>query len=111
MAVEAAPIPEKTPLGPWSSLTEYLTQRPSVFHPARLPKGGLVLVPTHHAALTPQAGTLTTARITALDPILSADELAAPLTVHYQPQLAVSAYPLRWWKASETSEAPQNPLS
>lgn len=96
---EAAETPATLPpLGAWEPATEFLTHRPQVYHAARVPKGGITLVPTHHASPTPQAARIVRARLESLTGpgILSDDELAQPLAAHFQDTLEVTSYPLRW---------------
>ena len=89
--VKSAPDgPPSTPFGTWESLTPYLTRRPSQLWAARV-GAGLTLFPTHHEPLAPQPGVLVKAQLAALPGI----DLSDAVAVHYQPALAVTAYPPR----------------
>lgn len=96
-SVRAEEAPETTALGSWETLTPFLTQRPLALHEARLPRGGLTLVPTHLGPFTAQAGHLESARIIPL----AGFDLAHPLAVHLIPEVAVTSYPPRPFRPAD----------
>jgi uncharacterized protein YqjF (DUF2071 family) len=94
VGIRTVDVPESTPWGTWESLTTFLLDRPATFYAARIPRGGLTLIPAqrHPTATTPTvSGTVTAARVAALEGI----ERGEPAAVHLQSDVVVTSYPPR----------------